>query len=562
VNLDLGIPDKALKAPVTGNVPDDQILHVGVTFKIDQAVLDKMGGNGTAKSTDPVSANDIASKIGISEEEYQRIKAFIGVENATFALDNTRTYMTVDIKAASAAKALQTKFVMHTLDKRTFYTPDPNQMPKAPGAIASRIEAITGLDNFSEAPQSGATLTNQSAQIAQAQCDPTSKNFQAIGASQSAHAYGFDQLWNKGWRGEGMTINLVEIDSFKQSDVDYYAQCVGATNKIKVTNVDGPAPVAGGETTLDIQMIAGLAPKANINVYQTNVSSSNQKNAKDSWVQLNDIFRQIINDNSNRAAGVAPGLVSVSLGGSEDAVTGANKRAIAQSIQLLTKALHMTTYVASGDCGAYANRLYKVLGEDVSFPASAPFAVAVGGTNLTVDGNKSRANEVTWSHDGSAAELAYCQNQWGSGGGISKFFKQPGWQKADGLKNANGMRQVPDVSAVATHLPIYYQGKWVFTGGTSASTPIWAAAQALVNQGLFKEKSMYYYAPDTYYYALGKANGKQPYFDVTQGNNLYYNAAKGYDNTTGIGTPNLSTFYQVLSDNAEQALKDGDKALN
>ncbi|MBO0781837.1 MAG: S8 family serine peptidase [Ktedonobacteraceae bacterium] len=560
VNLDLGLPSQALNAPITGSVPDDQVLHIGVTFKIDQAILDQMGNGNSGKSTDTVNANDLAKKLGISDEEYQKAKDFFGVENATFTLDNTHTYMTVDAKASSVARALQTKFVVHTLDKRTFYTPDPKQPPKAPSSIANRVEAITGLDNYSEPPQGKASLNPQSLQSSQQACNPTGKSFQAINSPQSSHAYGYDQLWKNGWHGEGMTINLVEIDSYKQADIDYYATCVGAKNQIKTINIDGPAPAAGAETTLDIQMIAGLAPQAAINVYQTDVSDANkQKGSKDSWIQLNDALRQIINDNTNKPAAAGTQLVSISLGGPESGVTGPNQRAINQSLHLLNKALHMTVFVASGDCGAYMNRIYRLLGLEVSYPASAPYAVAVGGTTLNVDPGNNRSKEVVWSDN---SDLVYCQNQWGSGGGISKFFKQPGWQQAAGMQNANGMRQLPDIAAVANNLPIYFEGKWVAVGGTSAATPIWAAGMALVNQGLLKQKSMYYYAPDTFYFALANAGGKQPYYDVTQGDNLYYKAGKGFDDTTGLGAPNLSEFYQVLFNNAEKALKDGDKALN
>jgi hypothetical protein len=42
------------------------------------------------------------------------------------------------------------------------------------------------------------------------------------------------------------------------------------------------------------------------------------------------------------------------------------------------------------------------------------------------------------------------------------------------------------------------------------------------------------------------AGGLQPYFDVTRGNNLYYQARPGWDYTTGLGTPNLAAFYQAL----------------
>src|SRR5258708_38496117 len=40
--LSLGIPVQALNAPVVGPVPATQVLHVGVTFKIEPQILDQM----------------------------------------------------------------------------------------------------------------------------------------------------------------------------------------------------------------------------------------------------------------------------------------------------------------------------------------------------------------------------------------------------------------------------------------------------------------------------------------------------------------------------------------
>src|SRR5581483_9180209 len=109
-----------------------QQLHVGVTFKLNQQALDQMSQSGIAKSGDTTSANDIAQKLGISDSDYQSIKQFFGASNATLQLSKTRTSMTVDIKASSLEQLLQTKFVLHKLDNRTFYTPDPKHMPKIP----------------------------------------------------------------------------------------------------------------------------------------------------------------------------------------------------------------------------------------------------------------------------------------------------------------------------------------------------------------------------------------------------------------------------------------------
>jgi kumamolisin len=284
-------------------------------------------------------------------------------------------------------------------------------------------------------------------------------------------------------------------------------------------------------------MVAGLARSVNIALYQTDGNSDG-----DVWAQVNDELTQILNDNVDNAS--SGGVVSISLGEAERDLTSQDVRAIDSSLQQLTRAEHMTVFVASGDCGAFTSRRYGDL--SVSFPASDPWVTAVGGTVMQVNGSRSRANEVVWS-DGSRRSV--CKNQWGSGGGNSVLFKRAGWQNAAGVSNrySNGARQLPDVSAVAYALAVYFQGRWGAVGGTSAAAPIWATGIALVNQGMIQQKQTFAYSPQIFYQVSGSSGGARSYYDVTRGNNLYYPATQGWDFSTGLGTPNLADFYNAIS---------------
>ena len=66
-----------------------------------------------------------------------------------------------------------------------------------------------------------------------------------------------------------MAINLVEIDGSYVADVQNYMGCIHYQGHLSVFNVDGAPSDAQGESTLDIEMAAGLAPSATINLYQT-----------------------------------------------------------------------------------------------------------------------------------------------------------------------------------------------------------------------------------------------------------------------------------------------------
>src|SRR5437763_11454239 len=125
-------------------------------------------------------------------------------------------------------------------------------------------------------------------------------------------------------------------------------------------------------------MVAGLARSVHIADYETDGNSNN-----DVWTQVNDELQQIIDDNTNNAS--SGSVVSISLGDAEGQLTSNDRVAIEKSIQVLTQVEHMTVFVASGDCGAFADRVYRSL--SVSFPASDPGVTAVGGTSVSVDGN-------------------------------------------------------------------------------------------------------------------------------------------------------------------------------
>jgi len=535
VTINLGLPSQALNAPVVGPLPDNTKLHVRVTFKINQAVLNRLN----SQKIQPGQRSNLekfANQIGINDATYQKIRNFFSLKGITLKLSKLRTHLAIDASAKTFAKLLQTHFVIHRLNGRTFYA--PATPPKLPQFLADSIVAITGLDNYSTPPQHWiAARQFNPLQMKKYPAQDCNADPRTLLPKEIAHAYGYDRLWGQGWHGENMTVNLVEIDGFDDNDLQNYLNCINFQGKVDVADIDNPPNEALGESTLDIEMVAGLARSVHIVDYETDGNSSD-----DVWTQVNDELQQIINDNTGNAS--AGSVVSISLGTAEGDITSADRAAIDQSLQVLTKAEHMTVLVASGDCGAFTDRIFRSL--SVSFPASDPWAVSVGGTILSIDNSANRANEVVWS-DGSNTHR--CGNRWGSGGGNSAVFQRPTWQNAYGVNNqfSRGTRQIPDISAVAFGLAVYDQGQWAAVGGTSAASPIWAAGLALVNEGLIKQIHKYAYSPQLFYLADDGNNAQQSFYDVTRGNNLYFPATPGWDYSTGLGTPNLANFYTMIS---------------
>src|SRR5438105_14693346 len=85
-NYDLKLPAKALNAPIVGDLPGNQQLHVGVTFKVDQSVLDQLKKQ-KIKPGQKVDGQAIAKQMGISDTTYQQIKSFFGLNGLSLNID-------------------------------------------------------------------------------------------------------------------------------------------------------------------------------------------------------------------------------------------------------------------------------------------------------------------------------------------------------------------------------------------------------------------------------------------------------------------------------------------
>jgi subtilase family serine protease len=537
--LNLGLPKDALSAPVTGRLPDGQTLHVGVTLKISDATWKKFGhGKSTSQGV-----KGLARQLGVGDDELRRLNAYFAEAHVQAKPSKTRTSLTFDVKAGEAGRLLKTSFVTHRLKGRSYFTPDPAHMPVVPTQIAGYILSVTGLDSYSVAPVSRAGRPGELALTGPARAGLTRANPPGTSPARAgncgqfppraatyqkiASAYGYDRFWAQGWHGENMTVNLVEMDGYDLRDVQTYAACTGSHVAVSNVNLGATSPPPGAEATLDIEMLAGLAPGVRIVDYQEDPALLNTGYGSDSWTAFNAALQRIIDDNSENTR---PGsVVSISLGGAEGFMSQATMQAIDQSLRILTQVERMTVFVATR----------RVV----------PVDVAVGGRCRRHPDAVRRGRRASGG-GGLVGPLEPHQvrEPVGSGGGVSRVFRRPGYQVGPGVINrySTGFRQVPDVAAAAIDLPVFYRGQWNGFGGTSAATPIWAAGMVLVNQGLMARKQVFWYGPDTLYHVIGQGGANTPYYDVVTGNNLYYPATAGYDLSTGLGTPNAANIYNIL----------------
>ncbi|MEY4750182.1 MAG: hypothetical protein RIQ60_2396 [Pseudomonadota bacterium] len=229
------------------------------------------------------------------------------------------------------------------------------------------------------------------------------------------------------------------------------------------------------------------------------------------------------------ANAMGPGTVSMSFGAGEGSWTSTVDASTFSTPQ-------MTYLAATGDSGA-----------EVNWPAVSPKVLAVGGTRLSYSGSGARS-ETGWS---------------GTGGGVSAYVATPDYQKS-GLPGVNGLarRGVADVAFnadpgtgqyVAVISPGASTPNWVSAGGTSLSTPQWAGVVAIANaQRALAGKGPVGLAHTLLYGDIGATAGSyaSAFADITTGSDgscASCSARSGYDQLTGLGTPNTSALLALLS---------------
>jgi subtilase family serine protease len=220
-----------------------------------------------------------------------------------------------------------------------------------------------------------------------------------------------------------------------------------------------------------------------------------------------------------------------------------------------------TVFASSGDSGASQFTCDGTGAVQVaSSPASDPLVTGVGGTTLSADVDGNYQGETAWTEGiftgcnapANAADDINC-----SGGGFSDLFAKPSFQKSM-VKGKVG-RGVPDVAynagvngGVLTVCSICNGGvPAVFLfGGTSAGSPQWAGLTAIADQVAHHRIGDINSA--LYSVANSSAKYRSAFHDVTTGNNDVseigggYDARKGWDPVTGLGTPNAAKLLPLL----------------
>jgi subtilase family serine protease len=598
--------------PVTAQT-DGPALTVTLPLKLRnepaaEALLETLSVPGTAGFHQFLTPAQFKAQFGPSDAEVAAAAAHLG----TYGLTAERvgaTSLHVTGSAAALERAFQVslhRYQVPAHDGAPSYTfRAPTSAPAIPAEISAVVAGVVGL---STRPMYAPRLKQRAAKLIDTREDAASSGdpFGSLTVTDFSKHYNVLPLTAKHISGTGRTLGIVTLAAFTDSDAFAYWKALGLkvkSNRITTVNVDGgpgaPSDASGSlETAIDVEQSGGIAPGADIIVYQA-------PNTDQAFL---DAFVAAVE--SNRAESV-----STSWGEFEwfdnlanapvtDPYTGKTVSSL-QALHhvLLQAALQgQSFFAAAGDAGAYdANDGLAPpdfsLALSVDNPASDSYITASGGTTLagkqtfalkkgtlTVDIH----HERVWSWDYLVPlcdDLGYDPIACGifpvgGGGGVSFEFARPFYQTGvSGIQKTQpdqafidedtippqtlvdipayyAGRNVPDISFNAdpdTGYVVYYTSsstgfsKSTFWGGTSFVGPQLNGVMGLIGQYLDTRIGLL----NVPLYKLAKSSGAYtgdgaPFNVIKDGNNDFYTGRDGYSPAAGIGTLDVANFAEAL----------------
>jgi kumamolisin len=539
-------------------------LTLTLTYRDKAALDDLVVQQGTPSSPQYhrfLTPAEFAARFGPTPEDHARVVA--ALQRAGFTILNTypnRTVIDAAAPAGAASGYFRTRF--HKVAQAGHGERYANVTTATlPDELSAGVATVLGLDNVvkvhahktaalydidgARQPDAPSAMT---AAVSSAATGPIERtvggHFAGLYPAALSIAYKFPA--QSGFTGAGHGIAVVMDSDIADGDLATFWKAAGvkrsgAFHRILVEGFNPGVTVDVGETAIDTETTTSLAPAANVDLYLIPSLAD---------APIEDAYNLAISKN-------AVDVVSSSFGGCE---LGDTPFAVAtDALAEQAAALGVTFTASSGDSGGYcldqtpAGRLFYSP-DIVSTPASGPHFLAIGGTRLTVNATTgARLGEAPWGPGGASG---------GGGGGVSSFWPAPSYQhgvtgvavvpsitvKAPNIQPRKGFagRNLPDISLDAanttgSYIAVYdtLDGGWTGYGGTSVSSPVFAALVAEQNQKTGSRAGL----ANPALYATFTKNGAVPggvyggdFIDIKSGAiGAGWSAAPGYDPATGIG---------------------------
>lgn len=298
-------------------------------------------------------------------------------------------------------------------------------------------------------------------------------------------AYNLPALYNEGYKGKGQTIVIFEICGSPtiEADTNAFSAKFGLPplTSSNFSIIEYPTPSFCNspniEENLDVEWAHAIAPGANLVVLVTPGNLS--------FPQTIDLA--LLYATANHLGNV----MSFSYGTPETFVSTADLEETNLIIEIAA-ASGIAANFSSGDDGDYTP--YGIPAT-VLYPASSPYATAVGGISLALNSSNAIKWQAGWGNninllgeEGFVSDPPFGFFYAGSGGGSSGIFSKPGFQH----KLPGTARLLPDISWIAdpytgvviaiTQQGVYPPLEYLVIGGTSASCPMFSGLWAIANE--------------------------------------------------------------------------------
>lgn len=392
--------------------------------------------------------------------------------------------------------------------------------------------------------------------------------------AQIRRAYGTADLVDRGVDGRGTTVavllffavpHLVEDANRFFVGHGVAPLALGQLTQVLPKSFDSPSlscspDSTGQEAEGDVEMVHSMAPGARL-VYVAASGCSPES-----------VLSAINTTVDRRLADVVTNSYTLSYLGMNPSVSAAAHHAFLQAA-----AEGITFVFGSGDWGDNSPRLVL---PQTTWPADDPLVTAVGGTSLFLDRDGRRLHELGWGTTlAPVLELGVRLYlvpppglfSLGSGGGRSSGFAQPDYQRGVVPASLAGRvaprRVIPDVAMVAdtatgVRVGVRVGGSYVEGpgAGTSVASPLFAGLQAIVDQQAggplgFVNPLLYRLRNRGVFHDIVRRPGPVAVAYV-EGGNLSLDtlqddtslvAAPGYDDQTGLGSPDASAYAAVVA---------------
>ncbi|NKJ21200.1 protease pro-enzyme activation domain-containing protein [Dyella sp. SG609] len=536
--------DNALVTPLEQSKP----LHIAVSLKLRNAdqlqqFLHELATPGSAHYGKYLTPEQFKAAYAPTEQQVQAVIAHLraaGFGNVTVSPNNL--LVEADGNAGHVQAAFRT--TMKTFQFRGRQRVANDGEVQVPSSLADTVEAVLGLQDVSVKH----TMHHVLKQLTPAEIHPNAtsatvashnpKDFPAIYDVGSVPAATNTTVGIVTWGATTTTINDLNTFTSNAGLPTTNVQTVKVGTAALWDDTDGD-----GEWNLDSQTIVGTTGGVQKLIFYTAANGTNNASLTDAGITA--AYNKAVTDNVAK-------VVNVSLGEDETAAHNAGTQQADDNVFQQAVAQGQTFSISSGDEGVYESQggvltnssgtvTADLTAYSVSEPAASPYVVAVGGTTLSTNGT-TWAGETVWNEGlANVSSTDTRKRLWATGGGVSSFETAPSWQTA-ALGSSVTKRVLPDVAfdaAQSSGAQIVYQGSTYAIGGTSLASPIfvgvWARLQSNNGNALpFPTSKFYGDFP----------NHPELLHDVTSGNNGYsghgYNAAAGWDYTTGFGSLDIS----------------------